>query len=139
MEAGDKAGEAVISGVRRPPMVGVACLDTVTVSFGLMVEVGKTVRGVGVVFDGWQAVRNAIRNIVWSRWITRLNQLEYLQMVFAAEDGLGNGKVDSCLSRSASGSWGDGLERGRRYRRVGRRHLDWGKGWARSRGGCWCG
>ena len=42
----------------------------------------------------------------------RLNQPEYIQMVFVTEDGLGNGKVDSCLSRSASGSWGGGLERG---------------------------
>ena len=52
MEVGVIPGEGENLGVRVPPLVGVACLDTVTESFGLMVEVGKTDRGVGVAFEG---------------------------------------------------------------------------------------
>jgi hypothetical protein len=52
MDVGEKTGEAENFGVRFPLLVGVAFLDTVTVSFGLMVVVEKIVLGVGVVFDG---------------------------------------------------------------------------------------
>ena len=51
-EVGEKPGEGENSGVKVKPMVGVAGLDPVAESCGLMVSVGKIGWGVRVIFEG---------------------------------------------------------------------------------------